>query len=202
MERKGMPLRVVLGVSGATGTVYGVRLLERLRATPVETHLIFSTAAKRVAVVETDYRIEEIEALADFVYDNDDIGAPPASGSFQTDGMIVAPCSIKSLSAIANSYGDTLLVRAADVTLKEGRRLVLVLRETPLHLGHLRLAAQAAEIGATILPPIPSFYHRPKTLGDLIDQTVARILDQFGLGDDIQHRWKGSKGSVDQYRHR
>jgi 4-hydroxy-3-polyprenylbenzoate decarboxylase len=184
--------RIVVGISGASGTVYGVRLLEVLRGLSVETHLIMSDSAKRVAELETGYRVEEILALADSVHSNKDIGAPIASGSFRTGGMIVAPCSIKSLSGIAHSYDDNLLVRAADVALKERRKLVLVVRETPLHLGHLRLMAQVTEYGAVILPPMPSFYHMPKTIDDIIDQTVGKVLDQFGLEHDLFRRWEGS----------
>ncbi len=189
--------RLVVGISGASGIIYGVRLLEALRDLQVETHLVLSTAARRMARAETGLTPESIESLAAYVHANDDLAAPISSGSFRTLGMVVAPCSIKSLSAIANSYNDTLLARAADVTLKERRRLVLVVRETPLHLGHLRLMAQAAEYGAVILPPMPAFYHQPQTIRDLVDQTVGKVLDQFGLENDLFKRWQGECGLGD-----
>ena len=188
-------MRMVVGITGASGTVYGVRLLEVLRDLGVETHLVMTNAARRVVELETGYAVEQIEGLAGVSYANDEIDAPIASGSFRTAGMIVAPCSIKSLSAIANSYNDGLLVRAADVVLKERRKLVLVVRETPLHLGHLRLMAAATEYGAVILPPMPAFYHQPKTISDLVDQTVGKVLDQFGLDHHLYRRWRGGSGS-------
>jgi flavin prenyltransferase len=183
--------RIVVGISGASGAVYGVRLLEVLRGLAVETHLIMSDSAKRVVELETGYRVEEILALADSVHSNEDMGAPIASGSFRTGGMIIAPCSMKSLSGIAHSYNDNLLVRAADVALKERRKVVLVVRETPLHLGHLRLMEQVTEYGGVILPPVPGFYHMPKTIDDIIDHTVGKVLDQFGLEHDLFRRWEG-----------
>jgi flavin prenyltransferase len=180
---------MIVGITGASGTIYGVRLLEVLQALGVETHLVLTDAARRVAELETGHAIDEIEALASYSYGNGEMDAPIASGSFRTDGMIVAPCSVKSLSGIAHSYNDTLLARAADVMLKERRKLVLVVRETPLHLGHLRLMVAAAECGAVILPPMPAFYHQPKTIADLVDQTVGKVLDQFGLEHDLYKRW-------------
>ena len=186
---------MVVGITGASGTVYGIRLLEVLRDLGVETHLVMTGAARRVAELETGFAADHIEKLAGVWYANDEIDAPIASGSFRTAGMIVAPCSIKSLSAIANSYNDGLLARAADVVLKERRTLVLVVRETPLHLGHLRLMAAAAEHGAVILPPMPAFYHQPKTISDLVDQTVGKVLDQFGLDHHLYKRWQGGGGS-------
>lgn len=186
--------RLVVGISGASGIIYGIRLLEALRQTEVETHLVMSEAAKKVAELETGYSVAQVEALADAVYKNDEIEAPISSGSFQTMGMVVAPCAVKSLSAIAHSYNDTLLARAADVVLKERRKLVLVVRETPLHLGHLRLMAEATEYGAVILPPVPSFYHQPKTIDDIIAQTVGKILDQFHLEHNLFRRWDGGPG--------
>ena len=186
-----MAQRLVVGITGASGTIYGIRLLEVLRDTPIETHLVMSEAAKRVAELETGYTPAQVEALADVVYGNDEIDAPISSGSFLTMGMIVAPCSIKSLSAIAHCYNDTLLARAADVVLKERRKLVLVVRETPLHLGHLRLMAEVTEYGAVVLPPVPSFYHQPETIADIVDQTVGKILDQFGVEHDLFKRWRG-----------
>lgn len=186
--------RLVVGITGASGTIYGVRLLEVLRDLGLETHLVMTEAARQVVELETGYGVDEIEALADYSYANTEIGAPIASGSFRTGGMVVAPCSIKSLSAIAHSYNDSLLARAADVVLKERRKLVLVVRETPLHLGHLRLMAQATECGAVILPPMPAFYHQPKTIADLVDQTVGKVLDQFGMDHDLYRRWQGGSG--------
>jgi flavin prenyltransferase len=181
--------RLVVGITGASGTIYGVRLLETLRETEVETHLVLTEAGRKVAELETGYSGPQIEALADKAYSNDDLAAPISSGSFMTMGMVVVPCSIKSLSGIAHSYSDTLLVRAADVTLKERRRLILVVRETPLHLGHLRLMEEAAECGAQIMPPVPSFYHLPKTVDDVVNHTVGKILDQFGLDQHLFLRW-------------
>lgn len=188
-----MVKRIVVGISGATGATYGVRILEVLRANPeVETHLILTDAGALTLEEETDWSIDQVTAMADCVYDVRDIGARVSSGSYQHDGMLIAPCSIKSMSMIANSMNANLLIRAADVTLKEGRRLVLVVRETPLHLGHLRLLAGLAEMGAVILPPMPAFYHRPKTLADLVDHTVGRVLDQFGIEHHLSRRWTGT----------
>lgn len=183
---------LIVGISGASGTVYGVRLLETLRRSGIESHLVMTESTRKVIKLETGFLVEEIEALADFVHDNRDIGAPIASGSFLTAGMVVAPCSMKSLSAIAHSYNENLLVRAADVVLKEGRKLVLVTRETPLHIGHLRLMTQAAETGAVILPPMPSFYHQPETIDDIVNQTVGKVLDQFEIEHDLFRRWEGT----------
>jgi flavin prenyltransferase len=187
-----MATRLIVGMSGATGVIYGIRLLEVLKATgEVETHMVMSSTAKQAIAYETDYTVAQVSALASVVYDARDVGAAISSGSFKTAGMAIAPCSIKTLSGIANSYDETLLVRAADVCLKERRRLVLVLRETPLHLGHLRLMAAAAEYGAVIMPPVPAFYVRPKTIDELVNQTVGRILDQFDIESDIFTRWQG-----------
>lgn len=193
--------RLVVGMSGATGIIYGIRLLQVLREVPdVEAHVVMSNAAKQTVALETDYSVAEVEALADTCYRFNDIAASISSGSFKTMGMVVVPCSMKTLSAIALSYNDNLLVRAADVTLKEARRLVLVPRETPLHLGHLRLMTQAAELGAVILPPMPAFYHRPKTLDDIVNQTVNRVLDMLGieLDRDLFQRWQGPSYSHSQ----
>ncbi|MEI2766461.1 MAG: UbiX family flavin prenyltransferase [Dermatophilaceae bacterium] len=187
-----MTTRLIVGISGASGTVYGVRLLEVLKDSPIETHLVMSDSTKRVIELETGFTVEGIEALADEVHNNKDVGAPIASGSFKTSGMVVAPCSMKSLSAIANSYNENLLVRAADVVLKENRRLVLVARETPLHLGHLRLMSRVVEMGGVMLPPMPSFYHRPETLDDIINQTVGKVLDQFDIDHRMFARWEGT----------
>ena len=186
--------RLIVGLSGASGTIYGIRLLEVLRdIDDVETHLVFSNAAKRTALLETDFDIKQIESLADKEYGFNDIAASISSGSFKTAGMVVIPCSIKTLAGITHSYSDNLLLRAADVTLKDRRKLVLVLRETPLHLGHLRLMTQATEMGAIIAPPIPAFYHKPKTIDDIINQTVNRVLDTLGidLPQDLFERWQG-----------
>ncbi|MCP4425032.1 MAG: UbiX family flavin prenyltransferase [Chloroflexi bacterium] len=186
--------RLIVGISGASGTIYGVRLLEVLRdVADIETHLVMSAAAKRVALLETDYSIAEIEALADKLYRSSDIAAAIASGSYKTMGMVVVPCSMKTLSAIVNSYSDNLLSRAADVVLKDRRQLVLVPRETPIHLGHARLMVQAIELGAVMMPPVPAFYHRPQSIDDIVNQTVNRILDLFDieLERDLFARWQG-----------
>ncbi len=184
--------RLVVGISGASGVVYGVRLLEVLRSVPdVETHLILSRGAVVTLGLETDRTAEEISALADVVHDHADLAAPVSSGSFRVCGMAVVPCSMKSLAQIALSLGDNLLSRAADVTLKERRKLVVVPRETPLHLGHLRHMTALAEMGAVILPPAPSFYHGPKTLMDVVDQTVGKVLDQFDIPHQLFRRWGG-----------
>ncbi len=181
--------RIVVGISGASGVIYGVRLLQLLEEKGLETHLIISEAGKRNIEIETDYAAADVTAMATHVYDNRDVGAALASGSFLTGGMVVAPCTIKTLSGIANSYTDNLLVRAADVTLKEKRKLVLVVRETPLHQGHLRLMTMAADMGAHILPPVPSFYHQPRTISDIIDQTIGKIFDFFGIEHHLFRRW-------------
>ncbi|MDD3653625.1 MAG: UbiX family flavin prenyltransferase [Desulfotomaculaceae bacterium] len=182
-------MKLVVGISGASGAIYGIRLLETLRQCQVETHLVISKSAGRTINLETNYKLHEVESLADFVYDNADVGAAVASGSFRHDGMIIAPCSIKSLSGIAHSYNDNLLVRAADVTLKEKRKLVLMVRETPLHLGHLRMLVELSEAGGVILPPMPAFYHRPSSINDIINQTVGKILDQFNVEHQLFRRW-------------
>lgn len=187
--------RLIVGISGASGAIYGVRLLQVLRdVAEVETHLVMSQAARQTLSLETDYSLRDVQALADVVHDARDIAASISSGSFKTVGMVILPCSIKTLSGIVNSYTDTLVTRAADVILKERRPLVLCVRETPLHLGHLRLMTQAAELGAVIMPPVPAFYHRPQSLDDVINQTVNRVLDQFDidLPDDLFTRWQGA----------
>ncbi|ELY5826817.1 UbiX family flavin prenyltransferase [Cronobacter turicensis] len=187
--------KIIVGISGASGAIYGIRLLQTLRAVPdVETHLIMSQAARQTLALETDMSVRDVQALADVNHDARDIAASVSSGSFKTDGMIILPCSIKTLSGIVNSYTDGLLTRAADVVLKERRRLVLCVRETPLHLGHLRLMTQAAELGAIIMPPMPAFYHRPQTLDEVINQTVNRALDQLDitLPADLFPRWPGA----------
>jgi len=188
-----MAKRIVIGISGASGVIYGVRILELLRETDFETHLIISKAGRLNIEIETDYKPDAVEAMADFTYDRKDMAAPLASGSFLTEGMVVVPCTIKSLSAIANSYNENLLVRTADVTLKEKRKLVLVVRETPLHVGHLRLMTMAAEMGAHLLPPVPSFYHQPETIDDIINQTIGKIFDYLGINHELFTRW-GEEG--------
>ena len=187
--------RLIVGLSGASGAIYGVRLLQVLRdVAEVETHLVMSQAARQTLSLETDLSLRDVQALADVVHDARDIAASVSSGSFKTAGMVILPCSIKTLSGIVNSYTDTLVTRAADVVLKERRPLVLCVRETPLHLGHLRLMTQAAELGAVIMPPVPAFYHRPQSLDDVINQTVNRVLDQFDidLPEDLFTRWQGA----------
>lgn len=185
--------RLIVGISGASGAQYGIRLLQVLQPlAQIETHLIISQAARRTIALETDFSLREVTALADVYHDVRDIAASVSSGSFRTAGMVILPCSVKTLSGVVHSYADDLLVRAADVVLKERRTLVLGVRETPLHLGHLRLMTQAAELGAVIMPPVPAFYHRPQTLDDIIDQTVNRVLDQFAieLPQDLFRRWQ------------
>lgn len=187
-------MKLIVGISGSSGVIYGIRLLEVLKEVPeVETHLVMSSAAKQTILLETDYQVKEVEALADHLYRFTDIAASISSGSFKTAGMVVIPCSMKTLSGIALSFSDNLLLRAADVTLKDRRRLILVVRETPLHLGHLRLMVQATEMGAIIMPPVPAFYHRPQTLDDIVNQTVNRTLDMFNieLPHDLFRRWTG-----------
>ncbi|EPM3660621.1 UbiX family flavin prenyltransferase [Enterobacter ludwigii] len=187
--------RLIVGLSGASGAIYGVRLLQVLRdVAEVETHLVMSQAARQTLSLETDLSLRDVQALADVFHDARDIAASISSGSFKTAGMVILPCSIKTLSGIVNSYTDTLVTRAADVVLKERRPLVLCVRETPLHLGHLRLMTQAAELGAVIMPPVPAFYHRPVSLDDVINQTVNRVLDQFDidLPEDLFTRWQGA----------
>jgi len=184
-----MKKRLVVAMSGASGVIYGIRLLEVIKDMPYETHLIISQAAKLNIEIETSYKPNDVEAMADFSYNYRDMAASLASGSFLTEGMVVIPCTIKTLSGIANSYTDNLLVRAADVTLKEKRKLVLVVRETPLHMGHLRLMTLAAEMGAHMLPPVPSFYHHPKTIQDIIDQTIGKVFDYLGIEHELFKRW-------------
>ena len=196
--RRGLPApvpavkRVAVGISGASGAIYGIRLLELLRGlADVEAHLVVSEAARRTIVEETDWTVRDVEALAARAYKNRDIGAALASGSFRTHGMVIAPCSIKTAAAVAHCAADSLIARAADVTLKEGRPLILVVRETPLHLGHLRVLTALAEMGAVILPPMPAFYHRPKQIDDLITHTLARVLDRLALPHGLVPEWEG-----------
>jgi flavin prenyltransferase len=186
--------RFIVGISGATGAIYGIRLLEILGSVEsIETHLVMSAAARRTILLETTYSLEDVEMLADRVYRTGDIAASISSGSFRAAGMIIAPCSMKTVSGIASSYSDNLLLRAADVTLKERRPLVLLVRETPMHLGHLRQLTQVAELGGIVMPPVPAFYHRPATLEEVIDHTLNRALDLLGvdLESDLFARWKG-----------
>jgi 4-hydroxy-3-polyprenylbenzoate decarboxylase len=183
--------RLIIGITGASGIIYGVRALEMLRRLGgVETHLVMSPSAVRTLADETDWRVDDVRALAVEVHSYRDIGAAISSGSFKTCGMLVAPCSVKTLSGIANCYNDELIVRAADVCLKERRRVVLLLRETPLHAGHVALMEQAIRNGAVVMPPVPAFYHRPQTLDDIIDQTVGRALDLFDIDVGLVKRWK------------
>jgi 4-hydroxy-3-polyprenylbenzoate decarboxylase len=191
--------RLIVGITGASGVIYGIRLLQVLKqGGEIETHLVLSQAAKATIAQETEWKISEVEALASTVHNPNDIGASIASGSFVTMGMAIVPCSIKTLSAIANSYSADLISRAADVCLKEGRPLILCVRETPLHLGHLRLMTHAAEIGATILPPIPAFYGHPTTVDEIVDGTIGRILLRLGIDNDLYARWKGMGQTEDE----
>ncbi|MCZ4060623.1 UbiX family flavin prenyltransferase [Pantoea sp. LMR881] len=187
--------RLIIGISGASGVIYGVRMLQVLQQVEeVETHLVMSQAARQTLGLETDYSLRNVQALADVVHDVRDIAATISSGSFKTLGMAILPCSMKTLSGIVHSYSDSLLTRAADVVLKEQRKLVLCVRETPLHLGHLRMMTTAAELGAIIMPPVPAFYHRPQNIEELVDQTVNRVIDQFDieLPEDLFTRWQGA----------
>ena len=189
------PQRLVVGISGASGIIYGVRLLQVLRDLPVETHLVMSRAAEITLAYEMDLKVAEVQALADVVHSIADIGASISSGSFRTLGMVVAPCSVKSMAEIATGVTSNLLSRAADVVLKERRRLVLMLRETPLHAGHIRAMAQVTEMGAIVAPPVPAFYAKPKTIDDLVNQSVGRVLDLFGLDTGAVKRW-GEDGTT------
>jgi 4-hydroxy-3-polyprenylbenzoate decarboxylase len=184
------PNRLIIGMSGASGLVYGIRLLQILRNTPYETHLVISRAAEIALAHETDRKVAEVKAMADVRYAPGDIGGAIASGSYRTDGMIIAPCSIRSMSEIASGVTTTLLTRAADVVLKERRRLVLMVRETPLHTGHLRTMLALSEMGAIIAPPVPAFYAQPRSLEDMVDQTVGRVLDLFGIDTGHVRRWR------------
>ncbi len=192
--------KIIVGISGASGIIYGVRLLEVLRDVPaVETHLVMSSSGGTTLRLETDFTVEQVNALADVTYRFKDIAATISSGSFKTNGMVVIPCSMKTLAGIANSFSDNLLLRAADVVLKDRRRLVLVPRETPLHLGHLRLMTAVTEIGAIVAPPMPAFYHRPQTIDDIVNQTVNRVLDllDIELSADLFTRWQGGQAAQD-----
>lgn len=193
--------KLIIGISGASGVIYGIRLLEVLRdISEVETHLVMSSAAAITMGFETDYSVEDVTALADVGYRFKDIAARISSGSFKTDGMVVAPCSMKTLAGIAYSFSDNLLLRAADVVLKDRRRLILIPRETPLHLGHLRMMVQVTEMGAVVVPPMPAFYHRPQTIDDVINQTVNRVLDllEIELPADLFQRWQGGAARAER----
>jgi len=186
-------MRLIVGISGASGVIYGIRLLEVLRSLPdVESHLVISKGGRLNIALETGWQVDEVEALADVVHSNRNLAATISSGSYQTDGMILVPCSMKTLSGVVNSYSDSLLVRAADVVLKERRRLALVPRETPLHVGHCRLMYQAAKMGALLVPPMPAFYNDPQDIDDIINQTVGRLLDLFDIDSGLVKRWQGA----------
>jgi 4-hydroxy-3-polyprenylbenzoate decarboxylase len=186
-----MTRRLIVGMTGASGVIYGIRALEILKGTGIETHLVLSPAARMTIAQETDWKVSEVEALAAVRHDHRDVGASIASGSFETMGMLIAPCSIKTLSAIANAYSGELISRAADVCLKEGRPVLLLVREAPVHKGHLKLMLAAAEAGAIIFPPAPAFYGRPQTIDDLVNGTVGRALARLGIDNDAYHRWQG-----------
>ena len=194
---EGHRIRLVIGISGASGVIYGIRLLEVLASEPsVETHLVVSQSGRLTIGIETGRSMDAIEGLADEVHAIKNIAAPISSGSFKADGMIVSPCSMKTLSAIVNSHSDNLLTRAADVMLKEGRRLVLMPRESPLHLGHTELLTRAARLGAIVAPPMPAFYNAPSTVDDIINHSVGRALDLFGIDAGIVKRWAGPRTQI------
>ncbi|MDX1614027.1 MAG: UbiX family flavin prenyltransferase [Candidatus Promineifilaceae bacterium] len=195
--------RIIVGITGASGVIYGIRLLEVLQAVEeVETHLVLSTAGAQTVALETDYSAAEVLDLADVTYRFSDIAAAISSGSFKTAGMIVIPCTMKTLAGIAHSFSDNLLLRAADVVLKDRRRLIVVPRETPLHLGHLRLMVQVVEMGGIMVPPLPAFYHRPETIDEIVNQTVNRVLDllDVALDDDLFARWQGGRAARERNR--
>ena len=187
--------RLIVGISGASGVLYGIRLLQLLRDHPVETHLVMSRSAEITLAHETDWKLRDVQALADYWHPQEDIGAAISSGSFRTLGMVVAPCSVKTLAEIASGVTSGLLTRAADVVLKERRRLVLMVRESPLHTGHLRTLTHLSEIGAVIAPPVPGFYAKPDSLDDMIDHTVGRVLDMFDIDAGLVKRWGEPDGS-------
>ncbi len=185
-------MRLIVAISGASGVIYGIRLLELLRdVAEVETHLVLSNGGKLNIALETEWDVKAVESLADVIHSDQNLAASIASGSFQTDGMVIAPCSMKTLSGVVNSYADNLVVRAADVILKERRPLIIVPRETPLHLGHLRLMTHAAEMGAHLVPPMPAFYNDPQSVDDIINHTVGRVMDLFGMDSGLVKRWRG-----------
>jgi len=183
---------LVIGITGASGVIYGIRLLEVLSANKdVETHLVISETGQEIIKHETGWGLKKVISLADAYYDNSDIGSRLSSGSFKRDGMVIAPCSMKTLSALANSYTDNLITRCGDITLKERKKLVLLTRETPLHLGHLRNMVKVTEMGGIIMPPVPAFYHKPKTIDELVDYTVGRVLDIYDIKHNLLPRWAG-----------
>ncbi|MCG8508846.1 MAG: UbiX family flavin prenyltransferase [Rhodospirillales bacterium] len=188
-----MTAPILVGISGASGAIYGIEILKRLKQFGQPAHLVLSEWGAETIGLETDINADEVRALADAVYDNANLAAAVSSGSFLTRGMVIAPCSVKTLSGIANSFTYNLLIRAADVTLKEKRPLILVFRETPLHAGHLDMLSRVAGLGATVLPPMPAFYSRPETIADIVDQTVGKVLDQFGIEHDVSRRWSGQE---------
>lgn len=190
-----MKKRLIVAITGASGTIYGIRILETLKDLGVESHLVMSDSAKLTMAAETNYKLSQIEALADFVHSAKNVGASISSGSFQGMGMVIAPCSIRTLSEIASGVTSSLVSRAADVTLKERRRLVLLVRETPLHAGHLRSMSQVTECGAIVMPPVPAFYAKPQSLADMVTHTVGRCLDLFHLDNELANRWNGMEGS-------
>jgi flavin prenyltransferase len=198
MAEKSGRLRLIVGISGASGVIYGARLLELLRPLPVETHLVMSRTAEVTLALETDLKPAVVRSRADVIHAIGDLAAPISSGSFKTIGMVVAPCSIRSMAEIASGVTTTLLTRAADVVLKERRRLVLVVRETPLHTGHLRTLTALSEMGAVIAPPVPAFYAKPDTIAEMIDQTLGRVLDLFGLDTGVVKRWGEPSGGEDR----
>ena len=183
---------LIIGITGATGCIYGIRLLEVLSTiSDIETHLVISEAGEMTIKYETDRSVADVRKLANYSYDIEDVGARISSGSFQGEGMIIAPCTVKTMSALANSYNENLIIRAGDVTLKERKKLLLLVRETPLHIGHIRNMERLTEMGAIIMPPVPAFYHKPKTLQDIIDHTVGKLLDMFGIKHNLFQRWSG-----------
>jgi flavin prenyltransferase len=186
--------RIIVGITGATGIVYGVRLLEVLKESGIEAHAVLSESAEKNIAIETNYSLSYVRGLAHAIHDVGDVAAPISSGSFKTEGMVIAPCTIKTLSGVANSFNENLIIRAADVVLKERRRLILLVRETPLHEGHLEMTTKVARCGGIILPPVPAFYHSPKTIQDLIDQTIGKVLDLFGIEHSLYKRWQGKQG--------
>jgi flavin prenyltransferase len=190
----GKTKQIIVGITGASGVIYGIRLLEVLKEKKIKTHLVITDTAKETISIETKYSLRDVEGLASRVHPVDDLGSAISSGSFKTDGMVIVPCSIKSLSAVANSFNENLLIRAADVTLKERRKLILVVRETPLHKGHLKLMYKIADLGGIILPPVPAFYHTPRRIEDLIDHTVGKILDLMEIDHSLYKRWEGRTG--------
>jgi 4-hydroxy-3-polyprenylbenzoate decarboxylase len=183
--------RIIVGITGASGVIYGIRLLEVLKELDMETHLVLTEEATKNILLETTHTVEDVKGLAYKVHNIKNLAAPISSGSFKTEGMVIAPCTIKTLSGVAHSYAENLLIRAADVTLKERRRLILVVRETPLHKGHLELMNQVADLGGVILPPVPAFYHSPRRIEDLIDHTIGKILDLMEIDHSLYKRWEG-----------